>query len=168
MHGVSVLTPLLSLCHYATQQLAELVVRLEYQLHHSKCCCRPTTQRQTPQDQWQNIADAIHSAAESTIVTIPPTQRHKHHFCPELAQMSAKQRDLRLRINNTTDNQQWQQLKQQHNSVLHAMRRKALANASAILDERAKEVERLHDGALMLCAICLLCHRPHLQAVVHD
>ena len=32
--------------HYATQQLAEPVVRLEYQLHHSRCC-RTTTQRQT-------------------------------------------------------------------------------------------------------------------------
>ena len=48
------------------------------------------------------------------------------------------------------------------------MRRKALANASAILDERAAEVERLHDGARMFCTVRLLCRRPHLQAVVHD
>ena len=77
-------------------------------------------------------------------------------------------RDLLLRINNTTDDQQQQQLKWQHNSVLHAMRRKALANASVILDERAAEVERLHDGARIICAVRLLCCRPHLQAVVHD
>ena len=82
--------------------------------------------------------------------------------------MSAKQRNLCLRINNTTDYQQQQQLKQQRNSVLHAMRRKALANASAILDERAAEVERLHDGARMFRAVRLLCRRPHLQAVVHN
>ena len=82
--------------------------------------------------------------------------------------MSAKQRDLRLCINNTTDDQQRQQLKEKCNSVFHAMRRKALANASAILDERAAEVERLHDGAWMFCAVRLLCRRPYLQAVVHD
>ncbi len=82
--------------------------------------------------------------------------------------MAANQRDLRLCINNTTDDQQRQQLKQQHNRVLHAMRRKALGNASAILDERAKEGEKVHDGAWMFRAVHLLCRRPHLQAVVHN
>ncbi len=48
------------------------------------------------------------------------------------------------------------------------MRRKALANASAILDELAAEVERLHDGARMFRMVRLLCRRPHLQAVVHE
>ena len=48
------------------------------------------------------------------------------------------------------------------------MRRKALAKASVILDECAAEVERLHDGAWMFHAVHLLCHRPYLQAVVHD
>ena len=43
------------------------------------------------QEQWQNIVDAFHSAAKSTIKNIPSTQRHEHQFCPELAQMSAKQ-----------------------------------------------------------------------------
>ena len=45
---------------------------------------------------------------------------------------------------------------------------RALANASVILDERAAEVERLHDGARMFRAVRLLCRRPHLQAGVHD
>ena len=39
---------------------------------------------------------------------------------------------------------------------------------SAILDERAAEVERLHDSAQMFRAVRLLCRRPYLQAVVHD
>ena len=82
--------------------------------------------------------------------------------------MSAKQRDLHLRINNTTDDQQRQQLKQKCNSVLHAMRRKVLANVSAILYECAAEVERLHDGDQMFCAVHLPYRRPYLQAVVHD
>ena len=154
--------------HYATQQLAEPIVRLEYQLRLAQSVAELPLKGKPAQEQWQNIADAIHSAVESAIGTIPPTRCHRHQFCPELAQMSAKQRDVRLCINITTDNQQRQQLKQQHNSVLHDMRRKALANSSAILDERAAEVERLHDGARMFRVVRLLCRRPHLQAVVHD
>lgn len=71
------------------------------------------------QEQWQHITGAIQSAAKSVIMTIPPCKHCKHQFYPNLAQMSAKQRDLN--IPNTTDDQQHRQLIQQHNSVLHAM-----------------------------------------------
>ena len=98
--------------HYATQQLAEPIVRLEYQLRLAQSVADVPLKGKPAQEQWQKNADAIHSAVEPTIGTIPPTRCHKHQFCPELAQMSAKQRDLRRCINNTTDNQQRQQLKQ--------------------------------------------------------
>ena len=154
--------------HYATQQLAEPVIRLEYQLrlvqtvlqtYHSKAN-QPKNNGRTSQTQftlWRNLQSG--PSLQPSVINISSVQSW---------QRCLKQRSLRLHINNTTDNQQQQQLKQQRNSVLHAMRRKALANASAILDERAAEVERLHDGARMFRAVRLLCRRPHLQAVVHD
>ena len=51
---------------------------------------------------------------------------------------------------------------------MHAMRRKALANASAKLEKCAAEVERLHDGARVFLVVCLLCQRPYLQTMVHN
>ena len=133
--------------NYATQQLAKPIVCLEYQLHLAQSVADLPLKGKSAQEQWQSTADAIHYAAESTIATVPPTQCHKRLFCPELAKMSTKQRDLCLCINTTTDDQQRQQLKRQCNSVLHALRRKALTNASAALNECAAEVERLHDGS---------------------
>ena len=64
--------------HYATQQLAEPVICLEYQLRLAQSVADLPLKGKPAQEQWQNIADAIHSVAESTIGTIPPTQRHKH------------------------------------------------------------------------------------------
>ena len=153
---------------YAVQQLAEPAVRIKYQLQLAQHMTNLQLNDKPAQEKWQHITDAILSAAKSVIGTVLPNKHRKHQFCPDLAQMSVKQRDLRLSINNTTDDQLRKQLKQQRNSVLHAMRKKALANASAILDERAAEVEKLHDGAKMFRAVRLLCRRPYLQAVVHD
>ena len=145
---------------YAVQQLAEPAVRIKYQLQIAQHMTNLQLNDKPAPEKLQHITDAILFAAKSVIGTVPPNKHCKHQFCPDLAQMSVKQRDLRLSINNTTDNQQCKQLKQQRNSVLHAMRKKALANASAILDEHAAEVEKLHDGAKMFRAVCLLCRRP--------
>ena len=154
--------------HYAIQQLAEPVVRLEYQVRLAQSVADLPLKGKPAQEQWQNIADEFTLLQNLQLGLSLQPNSHKHQFCPDLAQISAKQRHLRLRINNTTDDQQRQQLKRQHNSVLHAMRRKALANASVILDERAAEAKRLHDRARMFRAVHLLCRRPHLQAVEHD
>ena len=78
---------------YDTQQLSNPIVRLKYQLYLAQNVTDLSRNGKPVQEQWQNITDAIHFAAQSTIGTAPPTQHHKHHFCPELAQMSAKQRE---------------------------------------------------------------------------
>ncbi len=62
--------------HYATQQLAEPVVRLQYQLRLAQSITGIPLKDKPAQEQWQNITDTIHSAAESTIGTIPPSQHH--------------------------------------------------------------------------------------------
>ena len=90
--------------HYATQQLAEPVIRLEYQLCLAQSVADLLLKAKPAQEQWQNITDATRSAAESTIGTIPQ---------PNAINISSVQswhrcllsRDLCLCINNTTDDQ---------------------------------------------------------------
>ena len=130
--------------------------------HQITVCCLQETKCE---DSFDEIHWGYRLLGLQFVIRIPPSNYCKHQFFPNLAQTSTKQRDLRLCLNNTTYDRQRQQLKQQRNNVVM---RKALDDTSAILDEHAAEVEKLHYGARMFRAVCLLCRRPYLQVVIHD
>ena len=81
-------------------------------------------------ERWSQIKQALSSAAESTIGRSVPGRNPPQ--CQEMAALSEAQRQLRLRIQNTRDHNRRQNLKQQRNRILHALRRKARDNASQI------------------------------------
>ena len=57
-----------------------VIVHAKYQLCFAQNVTDLSLNGKPVQEQWQNITDAIHSAAESTIGTAHPTQHHKHQF----------------------------------------------------------------------------------------
>ena len=63
--------------------------------------------------------------------------------------MPHEQKMLRLRIDITKDAEMCNALEQKRNRLQHAIRRKALENATTKLDQKIEEIERLHDGAKM-------------------
>ena len=59
-------------------------------------------------------------------------------------------------------------LKTKRNQILHHIRRLCKDNAEQVLERKAKEVERLHDGAQMFKAVNLMKRRKHYQPLVQD
>ena len=59
-------------------------------------------------------------------------------------------------------------LKQKRNRLQHAIRRKALENATTKLDQKIGEIEHLHDGARMFKSVRLLYRTPYRQHTIHD
>ena len=111
---------------------------------------------------------ALKSAAESTIgKTVATTRRNTPH-CSEMAEMSEKQRQLKLWQQNTRNATTREDIKRQRNQILHAMRRKSRDNAEARLDRLASEIERLHDGAKMFRADREMTRKPVAKLTIHD
>ena len=117
-------------------------------------------------ERWSQIKQALSSATESTIGRSVPGRNTPQ--CQEMAALSEAQRQLRLRIQNTRDHNRRQNLKQQRNRILHALRRKARDNASNRLDHLASDVERLHDGAKMFRAVREMSRKPAGKVRIHD
>ena len=104
---------------------------------------------ETAQTPLNSVVKAIEEAAASSIGITPPNRPQSQAFCPEINRMSHEQKMLRLRIDNTKDAEMSNALKQKRNRLQHAIRRKALENATNKLDQKIEEIERLHDGAKM-------------------
>ena len=88
---------------------------------------------------------AVQNAAKTSVDMVQAGL--KPHYIPDLTQ---SQKQLQIRIENTIDKARRQYLKAERNKVLHEIRRKALHAAESHLDDRAKEVEHLKNGAKCL------------------
>ena len=80
--------------------------------------------------------------------------------------MSHDQKMLRLRIDNTTDIETRNALKQEPSAAYHPT--KNTGQRSVKLDQLADEVEQLHDGANTFKSVRLLYRKPHKQPTIHD
>ena len=82
--------------------------------------------------------------------------------------MPHEQKMLRLRVDNTQDAEISDALKQKRNRLQHAIRRKAVENATTKLFQKIEKIEPLHDGAKMLKSVRLLYRTPYRQPTTHD
>ena len=123
---------------------------------------------ETAQTQLEYVVKAIEEAAASSIGITSPNRSQSQAFCPEISSLSHEQNMLRLRIDNAQDAEIRNALKQKRNSLQHAIRRKALENATTKLDQKIEEIERLHDGAKMFKSDRLLYRTPYRQPTIHD
>ena len=153
---------------YATDSFADPNKRTCYRTEVQQRLADTQPSVTSAQESWNTLSKVILSSAAATVGEVPKKTRPRETFCPEMEQMSQNQRDLRMRIETTPPGETQQELKRKRNNILHTMRRRALANASARLDRHAAEVERLHDGAQMFRAVRLLYRKPYTPPVVHD
>ena len=87
---------------------------------------------------------------------------------PELRRLSQAQKELKFRIENITNTGTRTSLKKERNRILHSIRRTALKKAELRLDEKAKEVEKLRDGARMFKAVQLMRRRGAVKPTVAE
>ena len=117
---------------------------------------------ETAQTQLNSVVKAIEEAAASSIGITSPNIPQSQVLCPEIKRMPHEQKMLRLGIDNTQDAEMCNALKQKRNRIQHAIRRKALENASAKLDQNIEEIER-HAGAKICTSVRLLYRTPHTK-----
>ena len=157
--------------HYSVDLLSDTHESRKYKQHLTSCMNELSNEfeaAETAQTQQKFVVKAIEEAAASSIGITPPNRSQSQAFCPEINRMSHEQKMLRLRIDNTEDADISNALKQKRNRLQHAIRRKALENATTKLDQKIEEIERIHDGANMFKSVRLLYRTPYRQPTIHD
>ena len=157
--------------HYSVDLLSDANESSKYKQHLTSCMNELSDEfeaAETAQTQLKYVVKAIEEAAASSIGITPPSRSQSQKFCPEINRMSHEHKMLRLRIDNTQDAEISNALKQKRNRLQHAIRRKALENATTKLDQKIEEIERLHDGAKMFKSVRLLYRTQYRQPTIHD
>ena len=156
---------------YPVESLSNAVIARNYKFHLTSCMNEVNTKLETTdtaQNRTDSIVTAIHKAALSSNRITPPTRSNWQAVCHDITRMSHEQNMLRPRIDNTTDIESRNSLKQECNRLLYTIKRKALENASVKLDQIADVVERLHDCVKMSRPVRLLYSISYKQPTIHD
>lgn len=124
-------------------------------------------QRQDPQVVLQALRTALCNAAQETLGM--KTRRSTRWFDdPIIADLSTKQKALRLRINNEKDKDRREVLKKQRAVLLRQIHKTILSKIRARLDNLAQEVEEQKDHAKVFVATRQLRLLRPTTIVVHD
>lgn len=102
--------------------------------------------------QWSSLLSCIKTTAESTVGyrTLPST---KHRYDdPVLAELSARQRELQLRIYNDLK-ANTKNLRRERNAILHQIRLRCRDIATKLIDEKIQRIENLSGAAQMFEAV---------------
>ena len=102
---------------------------------------------------WQRVVDNVRETAESVLGRRVQTKRGLVDPSPEIQQLSAKQRSLRIQMQSgSISEDQRLHLRQERNRLSHAMQRLCMDGANNRLDSVTKAVERAPDGVQMFQA----------------
>lgn len=100
----------------------------------------------TASERQNTVKHAMEAAVESTIGQTASAAKRDVPYCADIAMFAcAEQRKLRLWLQSTSYVTRRWELKRQHNTILHSLRRQARDKAEARLDNLAWEVERLRN-----------------------
>ena len=119
-----------------------------------------------PQRTLECFVGALTSAAETTIGRAPKKQLAAQDAT--LAHLSAQQKELRLRINNTAEPTERKTLRRQRMLLLRAVHRRALQCASACIDELICEIENAKDNTQCFLATRQLRVWRPTRLIIHD
>ena len=122
------------------------------------------------EDEIQDTCSAVLDVVKSVALDVLGIAELSKHHCPdsEIQKLSEEQRSLRQSMANTTNPDKKATLKRKRNEIQHAIREKCRNNAIQHLEEKAKEVERLKDGAQMFKAVHLMQRRTSKKPAVKD
>ena len=152
-----------------TTKLSDLQVRSQYQQQLSENLDSVPKIRHS-EDELQNTCSAVLDVVKSVALDVLGIAELSKHHCPdsEIQKLSEEQLSLRQSMANTTNPDKKATLKRKRNEIQHAIREKCRNNAIQHLEEKAKEVERLKDGAPMFKAVHLMQRRTSKKPAVKD
>ena len=136
----------------ALGKLCDINVKKEYPnaLKNNNDICLDASNSESLSGVWQRVADNVRETAESVLGRRVQTKRGLVDPSPEIQQLSAKQRLLRIQVQSgSLSEDQWLHLTQEQNRLSHAMRRLCMDEANHRLDSAAEAVEQAPDGVQM-------------------
>ncbi|GFR64043.1 endonuclease-reverse transcriptase [Elysia marginata] len=102
----------------------------------------------TPQAALDNINTTLLEAAKETLP--PIIQKHANRFSPEIEKLSKQQKEIRLSINNTNNDETNKKLKAERNKLLHQIKVKSLENANNRIDNLVEEIQNCNSGSAQM------------------
>jgi sorting nexin-29 len=118
-----------------------------------------------PNCTWEEIVNIVNEAAKEVLAG--GTSRCGNEGI-EIAELSAKQKDLRLRIANTQDKTKAREMKQNRNQILKKIRQEVRKREEDRLDELALEIEQANQTQRMFRSVKMLRQKKQNPLVVTD
>ena len=99
-----------------------------------------------PKQRWTRIVESSIEAAKEVL----GTNKQQQNINPqqgEISELSTKQKDLKIQIENTTNVQQKQELRKQRNQTMTSIHRLTQKHENDILDSKLKHIENTADDS---------------------
>ena len=116
---------------------------------------------------WANIRSAIKNSAKAIVGTIV---RNKPKRTPNdiISELSKRQKDSRLQIQNTENRERKVELKKGRNKVLHTIRKTELEERNKELEAKVENISNANSDHAMFNAVKLLNQRQYKNPSVDD
>ena len=125
-------------------------IRSEYQQEVMKQLSKNSVPKNN-QQRWTNIVEATTNAAINTLGLKP---KHLHNTNPEIKELSEKQKNLKLKLDNTIDNTTKDTIKESRNHILNQIYHLVREQEANIIAQQLLEIERTkNDSTRMFHAI---------------
>ena len=111
----------------------------------------------SPNETWNRIQYILRSAAYTAVGT---QERHQHNREPskQISELSRKQKELRIKSQNTLDEANKAELKKERNKVLHDIRKKFIEERERerVIDIKISDIDTVQNDKAMFKAVKLL------------
>ena len=104
----------------------------------------------SPQETWNKIQSIIQKAGMESAGQVEKTTHRNRTPDEEIKALCNKQKELRLKIHNTTDEEKRRQLKTERNRIQHQISERALKLRNLELDQQVEEIQKNADDATLM------------------
>ena len=116
---------------------------------------------------WNDIKINMIETAEE-VVGYRKGNKNKRPENKEVEALSAKQKELRLKISGCNDSEKSKRMKAERNNILHQIKQILLSEKERHLDEKVKEIDKEKDTTKMFKSVRELSRKKYENAYVHD
>ncbi|KAK3762174.1 hypothetical protein RRG08_040542 [Elysia crispata] len=120
----------------------------------------------TVSDSWTNVQQAIKESAK-TSAGVNTCNKQKRTANDTVSELSNRQKDLRLQVQNTDNEERKMKLRNEGNGVLHTIRRAILGQRGEELEKGVQKMDEAGSGGAMFKAVGLLgqkhCGNPSVE-----
>jgi len=152
---------------YATSELQTAYKRKLFQSACYKNLSNLFHGKESPKETIEIINTSLAEAAKETLPKIGNSPNDKP-YCPIINELSRKQKDIRLTIQNTTDVQIKQQKKTERNAILHKIKRQAQTNKNKEIDDIVESIENCNESRQMFKALDLIRKPRKRKIIIHN